>query len=127
VIFTAVPGSASHHRDVIALYEVVASGAGCLPAARVAGIALNTAHLEEEAAQMAWSEETRQETGFAGGGCPADRRKELLAAVMGWILLKNPTALVPPRHPARRLEGPGNREGKSLEPGFNPPQREGLD
>ena len=40
-------------RDVAALYEAVAAGAGALPAARTAGIALNTAHLDDAAARQA--------------------------------------------------------------------------
>ena len=69
-------------RDVIALYELVASGAGCLPAAHVAGIALNTAHLDDETAHRA-IEETRQETGLPVVDVLRTGAGELLHAVMG--------------------------------------------
>ena len=40
-------------RDVAVLYEAVAAGSGALPAARVAGISLITAHLDDGAARRA--------------------------------------------------------------------------
>ncbi len=49
--------------DVIALYEAVSGAAGGLPPARVAGIALNTARLEEDAARRA-VEQTAAQTGL---------------------------------------------------------------
>lgn len=50
-------------RDVAALYEAVAAGAGALPAARVAGISLITAHLDKVEAQRA-VERAQNETGL---------------------------------------------------------------
>lgn len=50
-------------RDVIALNEAVCSAAGALQAARVAGVALNTAHLDEAAAREA-VEAVAAETGL---------------------------------------------------------------
>lgn len=49
--------------DVIRLYETVASAAGALPAAKVVGIALNTAHLGESEAGAA-IERAARETGL---------------------------------------------------------------
>ncbi len=50
-------------RQVAALYETAASAGGALPAARVAGIALNTAYLDDAAARDA-IDCVRQETGL---------------------------------------------------------------
>jgi uncharacterized NAD-dependent epimerase/dehydratase family protein len=49
--------------DVIRLYEMVACGAGALPAAKVAAIALNTAHLDNTEAARA-VEQAHAETGL---------------------------------------------------------------
>jgi uncharacterized NAD-dependent epimerase/dehydratase family protein len=49
--------------DVIRLYEMVASAAGALPAAKVVAIALNTSHLGDTEAALA-VEQTRAETGL---------------------------------------------------------------
>lgn len=49
--------------DVIGLYEMVASAAGALPAAKVAAIALNTAHLNDSEAALA-VEQVQAETGL---------------------------------------------------------------
>lgn len=50
-------------RDVARLYEAVAAAAGALPAARVVGIALNTAHLDDAAAREALAR-ARDESGL---------------------------------------------------------------
>ena len=50
-------------RDVAALYEAIARGAGALPAARAAGISLITAHLDDRAARRAIAQ-VSSETGL---------------------------------------------------------------
>ncbi|HLJ54160.1 MAG TPA: DUF1611 domain-containing protein [Chthonomonadaceae bacterium] len=69
-------------REVAALYEAVAAGAGALPAARVAGIALNTLHLDEAAARHA-VEEAAAESGLPAADVVRFGAEPLLEAVLG--------------------------------------------
>lgn len=68
-------------REVIALYEAVCAAAGALPAAKVAGIALNCAHLNGEETAHAVAE-TAAETGLPVCDVVRSGAEPLLEAVL---------------------------------------------
>lgn len=67
-------------REAVALNEMVCAAAGALPAARVAGIALNCAHLDDTAARRA-VDEAASETGLPATDLVRFGAEELLSAL----------------------------------------------
>jgi uncharacterized NAD-dependent epimerase/dehydratase family protein len=67
--------------QVAALYEAVTAAAGALPPARVAGISLITAHLNEQEASLA-IDQARSETGLPVTDCVRYGAEPLLDAVL---------------------------------------------